>query len=120
MNQTLSMPMVALRGMTVLPGTVVHFDVSRSKSIEAVHEAMSGEQKIFLVTQKDIEVQEPGQEDLYRMGTIATIKQIIKLPKQILRVVIAGEERAVLNVIEVMEPYMVGNVTVIPEEECNI
>lgn len=120
MNRTLSMPMVALRGMTVMPGMVTHFDVSRKRSIEAVQDAMAGEQKIFLLTQRDIEVDEPGAEDLYQVGTIATIKQIVKLPKQILRVVVSGVERANVNVIETIDPFMIANVTVIEEAVCGV
>ena len=115
MNRTASFPMVALRGMTILPEMVVHFDISRERSVAAVQEAMTGDQKIFLLTQKDIEAENPGEGDLYRVGTIATVKQIIKLPKQILRVLVSAEERAVLNTIEFSDPYLRANVT-IPEE----
>ncbi|MCI8640110.1 MAG: endopeptidase La [Coprococcus sp.] len=117
MNRTLSIPMVALRGMTVLPEMVVHFDISRERSIEAVQEAMAGDQKIFLVTQRDAEVEEPGVKELYHMGTVAAIRQIMKLPKQILRVIVSAEERAVLNALEITDPYMRANVTVIEEKE---
>ena len=92
MNRTESLPMVALRGMTILPEMVAHFDISRERSIEAVQEAMASDQKIFLLTQKDVEVENPGEADLYRVGTVATVKQIIKLPKQILRVLVSAEE----------------------------
>lgn len=120
MNRTASIPMVALRGMTILPEMVVHFDLSRERSIEAVQAAMSDEQKVFLVTQRDIEVEDPGQQDLYHVGTVATVKQIIKLPKQIFRVLVSGEERAILNSIEFSEPYMRANVTIQEEEEPEI
>ena len=112
--------MVALRGMTILPEMVVHFDISRERSIDAVQEAMAEEQKIMLVTQRDIEVENPEESDLYRVGTIATVKQILKLPRQILRVLVAGEERAILDNIEVTDPYMRANVTVIGEDEPEI
>ena len=115
MNRTESLPMVALRGMTILPEMVAHFDISRERSIEAVQEAMASNQKIFLLTQKDVEVENPGEADLYRVGTVATVKQIIKLPKQILRVLVSAEERAVLNTIEFADPYLRANIT-IPEE----
>ena len=115
MNRTESLPMVALRGMTILPEMVAHFDISRERSIEAVQEAMASDQKIFLLTQKDVEVENPGEADLYRVGTVATVKQIIKLPKQILRVLVSAEERAVLNTIEFADPYLRANIT-IPEE----
>ena len=81
MNRMASMPMVALRGMTIMPEMVVHFDISRKRSIEAVQEAMAGDQKIFLIAQRDIEVDNPEMKDLYRVGTVATVKQILKLPK---------------------------------------
>ena len=111
-----SMPMVALRGMTVLPEMVIHFDVSRERSKKAVEEAMLEEgQRIFLVAQKDIDAEEPTQEDVFSVGTVAVIKQIIKLPKNILRVLIAGEKRAELNVIEFQEPYLRANITVIED-----
>ena len=74
MNRMASMPMVALRGMTIMPEMVVHFDISRKRSIEAVQEAMAGDQKIFLIAQRDIEVDNPEMKDLYRVGTVATVK----------------------------------------------
>lgn len=120
MRKKISIPMVALRGMTILPEMVVHFDISRERSIEAVQEAMAEEQKIMLVTQRDIEVENPEESDLYRVGTIATVKQILKLPRQILRVLVAGEERAILDNIEVTDPYMRANVTIIGENEPEI
>ena len=120
MSRTLSLPMVALRGMTIMPGAVAHFDVSRKRSVEAVQEAMTGEQKIYLLTQKDIEAENPEAKDLYNMGTIAVIKQIVKLPKQILRVVVSGVERAKLNLIEGTDPFMMANVTTVPDEPCEV
>ena len=109
-----SLPMVALQGMTVLPEMVTHFDVSRERSIQAIEEAMQEEgQKVFLTAQKDIEDEEPGMEDLQQIGTIASIRQVIKLPRNLLRVLISGEKRAVINTIEFTDPYMRANVTVI-------
>lgn len=109
-----SLPMVALRGMTVLPEMVTHFDVSRDRSIQAIEEAMQEEgQKVFLTAQKDIETEDPGMEDLQKIGTIASIRQVIKLPRNLLRVLISGEKRAMLNAIEFTDPYMRANVTVI-------
>ena len=87
-----SLPMVALRGMTIMPEMVVHFDVSREKSIAAIQEAMAGDQKIFLVAQRSIETDDPIQEDVYEVGTVGTIKQIMKLPKHIVRVLVSGED----------------------------
>ena len=79
-RETMSLPMVALRGITILPEMVRHFDVSRHKSVAAIEEVMEGEQKIFLTTQKDGEVEDPGRMDVYQVGCIATVRQIIKLP----------------------------------------
>ena len=111
-----SLPMVALRGMTILPEMVTHFDVSRERSVKAVEEAMLEEgQRIFLTAQKDMEVEEPGRGDMYATGTIAAIKQVIKLPRNILRVLIAGEARAELNEIEIDQPYMRASVTVVDD-----
>ena len=120
MNRMMSIPMVALRGMTVMPEMVAHFDISRERSIEAVQEAMQEEQKIFLLSQKDIEVEEPKEEDLYKVGTVAVVKQIIKLPKQILRVQVSGLQRAELKNLEFTDPYMRANITVYEEEELPI
>ena len=111
-----SLPMVALRGMTVLPEMVIHFDVSRQASIEAINAAMLEEgQKIFLTGQKDFNIEEPGIGDVFRVGTIAAVKQVVKLPKNILRVLVAGERRAGLNVLEFTDPYLRANVTVIED-----
>lgn len=112
-KETKSLPMVALRGLTVLPGMVRHFDVSREKSLAAINEAVEGDQKIFLTAQRDIEVADPSGADVYQVGCIATIRQIVKLPKKISRVLISGEERAAINCIEFEEPYLRANVTVI-------
>lgn len=92
----MTLPTVALRGMTILPGMVAHFDVSRECSIHAVEEAMMGKQEIFLVTQRDTQVEEPQAEDLYQVGMIAKIKQVIKLQTKVIRVLVEGIERAEL------------------------
>ena len=73
-----TMPVVALRGMTILPDMVIHFDVSRERSVKAIEEAMLREQRVFLVPQRDVQVENPGPEDLYRIGTIASVKQVSK------------------------------------------
>lgn len=106
-----SIPMVPLRGMTVLPREVIHFDVSRKKSIKAIQEVMTGDQKIFLVTQKQIETEEVTREDLQDVGTIAEIKQIVKMPKKILRVLVTGKERAYLDGLDSTEPFYRADVT---------
>ena len=109
--------MVALRGMTILPGMVVHFDVSRERSIAAVQEAMTEEQKIFLAAQKSIDTENPGQDDVFEVGTVGTIKQIIKLPKHTVRVLVAGEERGFLREIEFAAPYLRALVEIAEEPE---
>ena len=80
-NETRSLPMVALRGLTIMPEMIVHFDVSRERSIAAIQQAMVEEQEIFLVAQKSIETENPGQDDVYEIGTVASVKQLIKLSK---------------------------------------
>ena len=119
-NERKSFPMVALRGMTIMPEMVVHFDVSRARSIAAVQEAMIEEQKVFLTAQKSIDTENPGIEDVYEVGTIGTIKQIIKLPKQIVRVLVSGETRGRLKRIEFDEPYLRAEVEIIDESELTI
>ena len=88
-----NMPTVALRGMTILPHTIIHFDLSRKKSISAVEQAMVESQKIFLITQKEAEKSDPEYEDVYHIGTIALVKQIIKMPNHIVRVMVEGLSR---------------------------
>ena len=96
-SQILNIPVVALRGMTILPEMVVHFDVSRPRSVEAVKRAMQmKEQKIFLITQKEAGTENPRQEDLYEIGTMAKITQIAKISKQMIRVLVVGEKKAKL------------------------
>ena len=112
-----SLPMVALRGMTIMPEMVVHFDVSREKSIAAIQEAMEGDQKIFLVAQKSIETDDPTQEDVYEVGTVGTIKQIMKLPKHIVRVLVSGETRGILKQLQQDTPYLRAEVEVMDESD---
>ena len=114
-NEIKSFPMVALRGMTILPEMVVHFDVSRERSIAAIQEAMVEEQKIFLVTQRSVETEEPEQKDVFEVGTVGTVKQLIKLPKHIVRVLVSGESRGILRKIEQSDPYLRAEVEVIDE-----
>ena len=111
------LPVVALRGMTVLPDMVIHFDVSRERSIKAIEQAMLRDQRIFLVTQKDPQTEEPGPEDLYRIGTIAAVKQVIKMPHSIVRVLAEGIERAELSHFEQEEEYLEAEVIRFGQEE---
>ena len=103
-------PVVALRGMTILPGMVVHFDMSREASAKAVEEAMMKDQKIFVVTQRELEENNPAKEDLFDIGTVAEVKQIIKLPKGLLRVLVEGIERAELLDLDMSLPYREGTI----------
>ena len=119
-RETMSLPMVALRGVAVLPEMVRHFDVSREKSLKAIEEAMEGNQKIFLSAQKDIEAEDPKMADVYRVGCVATIRQIVKLPKKINRVLVSGDTRACINTIEFEEPYLRANVTTMPDEDTSV
>ena len=106
-RQTVSMPMVALRGMTIMPEMVVHFDCSRQRSKEAVQKAMqSKEQKVFLVAQREVGIEDPGMDDVFQVGTVATIKQVAKMSKSVLRVLVTGEQRARLVNVASMDPYM--------------
>lgn len=104
------LPTVALRGLTILPGMVAHFDVSREKSIKAVEEAMMDEQEIFLLTQKNPEEEEPTAENLYSIGLVAEIKQVIKMPNDLVRVLGEGIERAELNCFTETEEYLLAEV----------
>lgn len=109
-------PTVALRGMTILPGMVAHFDVSRSRSVRALEAAMMDDQMVFLVTQKNIEKDEPELEDLYPVGIIAVIKQVIKLQNNVVRVLVEGETRAHLDMLE-LEEYLLAGVEPLKKEE---
>ena len=102
-----NIPAVALRGMTILPSMIVHFDISRTKSIRAIEEAMLKEQRLFVVTQKDPDLSDPELNDLYHIGTIVEIKQVVKLPQNIFRVLAEGLERAELLDLSETEEYLV-------------
>lgn len=117
-NQIISMPMVALRGMTILPEMVVHFDVSRARSIEAIQRAMqSKEQKVFLAAQRELNIEEPGQKEVYEIGTIATVKQIAKMSKNVFRVLVVGEQRARLQQITEEKACLTAAVFVLEDED---
>ena len=109
-------PTVALRGMTILPGMVAHFDVSRNRSIKAVENAMMADQTVFLITQKDVSKEEPEKEDLYAVGVLAVIKQVIKLQNNVVRVLIEGENRAHLLALA-SEEYLLAEVAPLEQEE---
>ena len=112
------LPALALRGTTILPDMIVHFDINRPRSIRSLEEAMQEEQKIFLVTQRDPAVEEPGQADLYEMGCIAQVKQIVKLPKNMMRVLVEGQQRAQLWALKEEEGYLLAEIEEVrPEGE---
>ncbi len=115
-KEQLTLPVIALRGMTILPGMAVHFDVSREKSVNALEQAMVLDQKIFLVTQRNPEEENPSLDDLYHMGVIAQIKQIIKLQNRVIRVLVEGQERAQLEEFVQEEGYLLGRLS-LPEQE---
>ncbi len=117
------MPAVALRGLTILPGMIAHFDISRDKSLKAIEEAMQQDQKIFLVTQRDIEKDDPAVEDLYPMGIVAEIKQVVKLQNDIVRILVDGQSRAKLlgftrheEYLEAKICYFEGNTYLLPDD----
>ena len=92
----MNMPAVALRGLTILPGMIAHFDISRARSLRAVEEAMEQDQKIYLVTQRNVDSEDPTQEDLYQMGIVADIKQVVRLQNDVVRILVDGISRAAL------------------------
>ncbi len=106
------MPIVALRGMTILPDTLIHFDINRKITVNAVEMAMEQDQQVLLLMQKDPNVEDPKPEDLYSVGTVAEIKQLIKLPGDIIRVMVQGLERAEVCEIYTDQPYLYGEVEV--------
>lgn len=103
-----------------MPEMIVHFDMSRERSIAAIQQAMVEEQEIFLVSQKSIETENPGQDDVYEIGTVASVKQLIKLSKKVVRVLVEGKNRAVLKKIEETDPYLRAEVEVLEEQEITI
>ncbi len=120
MNEILNsqrLPVLPLRGLTVFPQMLIHFDVGRDKSVAAVEKAMGHEQQLFLVTQKDILVDEPEKADLYEMGTIARIKQILKIPGDTMRILVEGQERALLRELDTSESCLMGFVESVTEPE---
>ena len=110
------LPSIALRGTTILPGMIVHFDVSRERSVKAIEAAMLHDQKIFLVTQIDPEVEAPDLAGVYQVGTIAYIKQVVKLPQNLLRVLVEGTGRATLVKFEQEFPFIRSEITPVDEE----
>ena len=110
------MPAVALRGTTILPGMIVHFDISRKVSSASIDRAMLLDEKIFLITQRDPHVENPEIDDLWNVGTISRIKQVVRLPKNMIRVLVEGETRAEILSFEKVEDYSEAVIN-IPAEE---
>ncbi|WP_027626771.1 endopeptidase La [Clostridium lundense] len=117
-NNIIILPLIPLRGITIFPYMVMHFDVGREKSILALEEAMLNGQKIFLATQKEAKVEEPDENDIFQMGTICNIKQILKLPGDTVRVLVEGENRASIKKFVQDEPYFKSEVEEIKDLEC--
>lgn len=116
-NTMIILPIIALRGITILPNMIVHFDVSRTKSVNALEKAMITDQKVFLVTQKDGEGDDPSFDDLYKMGTIAIVKQLIKLPNNIIRVLIEGKQRGELIKFTEEDTALIGEIQIIEDTD---
>ena len=107
-TEPVSLPMLPLRGLMVFPHMVLHFDVGRKKSIAALEQAMLSDQRIFLVAQRDMDVDDPTVEDIYHVGTIACVKQVLKLPGDNIRLLVEGKSRAILRAVTQEEPYFQG------------
>ena len=112
---TMNIPVLALRGLTAFPNETLSFDVERDISIYALDNAMENDRRLFLVTQKEISVADPTEEDLYRVGTICHILQIIKTSENSVRVIVEGEERARLHRMWQGKPFLQANVEVLEE-----
>lgn len=109
-NQIKTLPVIALRGMTVLPGMLIHFDISREMTLAAVNEAMAGDRYVFVTSQKDADIDKPSYYDLYEVGVIARIKQIVKLQDNLMRIMISSKQRATLLSMPQSSPFLIGDV----------
>ncbi len=110
------MPVIALRGLTVLPTMMIHFDISRRKSVTAMEKAMVSDQKVFLLTQRSPDVAEPELKDLYHIGTIAEVKQLVKMPGNTVRVMVEGTQMGEILSLSETDPMMMGEVARLPYE----
>lgn len=120
-NLFLELPIIPLRGIVVFPKMVLHFDVGRKKSIKALQKAMDDDQKVFLVCQKDASVDEPNIDDMYDVGVICTIKQMMRIPgSENMRVVVEGDERATLYSFTSVKPYIGGLVEIAGDNNANL
>ena len=114
---TSTMPVIALRGLTIFPNVLIHFDVARDISIKSLETAMTTGSPVFLVAQKDISVEVPDQRDLYVVGTISNVRQILRMPGDNVRVMVEGQARGKLLRLLRTEPYLEGEILELPEEE---
>lgn len=119
-KRVVTLPMIALRGLTVLPEMVIHFDVSREKSLRAIEKAMEEDQKIFLSAQKEIDIKDPGMDEVYQIGCIATIKQVVKLPKKLIRVLITADERARILKFDTIDGALNVDVETVPDKKIEV
>ena len=113
-NTTATMPVLALRGLAVFPNMLLHFDVGRKSSIKALDEAMSTGQNVFLVAQRDLAVEEPRAEDLYTVGTVSSVRQLLRLPGDNVRVMVEGVARGRLLQMTEQEPRLLAQVRWLP------
>ena len=116
---TSTMPVIALRGLTVFPNVLIHFEVSRDISIKALETAMSAGSPVFLVGQKDISVEEPELDDLYQVGTVSSVRQILRMPGDNVRVMVEGQGRGRLLQLLRTEPHLEAQVQEIPDQEAS-
>lgn len=119
-DRTIIMPVIALRGLAVLPQMIVHFDISRSRSKAALERVMVSDQQVFLVAQRQSDVADPSIEDLYHVGCVAKIKQLVKLPDGVVRVMVEGIKKAVLLGFDSVEPALTGEIEIIQEDMGNV
>lgn len=111
------MPVLALRDLTVVPGITMYFEVGRKWTIAALDAAMHGDQRIFAVAQKEPETEEPGVEDLYETGTVSVIKQLVRMPDNVVRVILVGEQRGKLQYLESVEEHLQGAIELLEEQK---
>ena len=117
LEQVSTMPVIALRGLTVFPNVLIHFEVSRDASVKALEEAITAGSSVFLVGQKDISVEAPEQKDLYTVGTISNIRQILRMPGDNVRVMVEGQKRGRLVQLLREEPYLEAEVQEIEQAD---
>ena len=116
-DRTMKMPAIALRGLTVMPKMMIHFDITRPKSKAAAERSMVADQKVFLITQRQSDMPEPSIEDLFHMGCVAEIKQLVKLPDGVVRVMVEGLQKAVLLDLDTDQPALMAEIEVTEEPE---